>query len=198
MWKIGLTGSIATGKSTVLAAFAALGVPVLSSDAVVHELYRGTAVAPVAALFPGSDRGGVIDRAELNRQLRVAPEKLARLEALIHPMVRARIAAFLAAEAARGAPVAVIEIPLLYEGAHDYGLDRVVVTVADEALIRQRALARPGMSVDKLGTILARQVPQAEKRKRGDYVIDTSNSLGETEQAVAVLLAELRAHPKGK
>src|SRR6185369_13246467 len=121
MQKLGLTGSIASGKSTALKAFTELGVPVFSSDDVVHELYRGEAVAPIEALFPGAVRDGEVDRAELSRQLVGAPQKLKALEAIVHPLVRARIARFLAEAEADGAALAVVDIPLLYETGYPYG-----------------------------------------------------------------------------
>lgn len=188
MLKLGLTGSIATGKSTVLAAFAALGEPVFSSDAAVHELYAGKAVAPVGTAFPGVVRAGQIDRVALSAALVADPKRLAELEQIVHPLVRQRIAAFLKAAEATGAPLAVVDIPLLFEGGHDYGLDKVAVTVCDEAIQRRRALARPGMTVEKLETILARQLPQAEKRKRADYIFDTSGPIEATEAEVKALV----------
>ena len=191
MPQLGLTGSIASGKSTVLKTFAELGVPVFSSDDVVHELYRGEAVAPIDAAFPGAAQNGEIDRAELSRQLLAAPEKLKALEALVHPLVRARIARFLAEAEAAGAALAVVDIPLLYETGYSYGLDKVAVTSAPDAVIRERALARPGMTVEKLGAILARQLPQAEKLKRADYIVDTSGTIADTRNAVAALVETL-------
>jgi dephospho-CoA kinase len=191
MLKLGLTGSIASGKSSVLRIFAELGVPVFSSDDVVHELYRGEAVAPIAALFPGTVQNGEVDRAELSRRLLGAPDKLEALEAIVHPLVRARIARFLDEAAATGARLAVVDIPLLFETGYPYGLDKVAVTVAPDAVLRQRALARPGMTVEKLDAILARQLPQAEKRKRADYILDTSGTMADTRNAVADLVETL-------
>lgn len=191
MFKLGLTGSIATGKSTALQAFAALGVPTFSSDDVVHELYRGEAVAPVEAAFPGVATGGAIDRQKLSKILVDHPQRLRDLEAIVHPLVRARITRFLAEAEASGAPLAVVDIPLLYERGIDWGLDAVVVTVVDEAEQRRRALARPGMTVDKLEAILARQLPQAEKRARADYTLDTSRPIDSTRADVAALVGKL-------
>jgi dephospho-CoA kinase len=191
MLKLGLTGSIASGKSSVLRIFAELGVPVFSSDDVVHELYRGEAVAPIAALFPGTVQNGEVDRAELSRRLLGAPDKLEALEAIVHPLVRARIARFLDEAAATGARLAVVDIPLLFETGYPYGLDKVAVTAAPDAVLRQRALARPGMTVEKLDAILARQLPQAEKRKRADYILDTSGTMADTRNAVADLVETL-------
>jgi dephospho-CoA kinase len=197
MWKIGLTGSIATGKSTALKAFADLGIPTFSSDEAVHELYAGEAVPLVDALFPGVAQGGKIDRGLLSQRLLAEPARLAELEAAVHPLVRQRIAKFLADAESSGAGIAVVDIPLLFEGGHDWGLDAVAVTMVDEKIQRERALARPGMTVDKLSAILARQMPQAEKRQRADYILDTSVSIAETTKAVVALVAALRASPQG-
>lgn len=197
MWKIGLTGSIATGKSTVLAAFADLGVPVFSSDAAVHELYRGEAVPLIERLFPGVIHNGEVDRQRLSAALIAAPARLSELEAAIHPLVRMRIASFLDEQEQNGSAIAAVDIPLLFEGGFDYGLDRIAVTIVDNATQRRRVLDRPGMSVEKLDAILARQMPQAEKRKRADYVFDTSGPIERTRKEVATLVAALRANPKG-
>ena len=129
MLKLGLTGSIATGKSTVLKAFADLGIPTFSSDEAVHELYRGAAVAPVEAAFPGVAVGGIIDRDKLSRQLIGHPARLQQLEAIVHPLVRARIRDFLSDAAVLGEPMAVVDIPLLFENGVDWGLDAIIVTV---------------------------------------------------------------------
>ena len=196
MWKLGLTGTIASGKSTVLAAFAALGVPTFSSDEAVHDLYRGAAVPVVEALFPGVSHNGAIDRGELAKRIVERPERLRELEAAVHPMVRTRIAKFLAEAEAAGADLAVVDIPLLFETGFDYGLDRVATTWAPDAEIRARALARDGMTVEKLEAILARQLPQDEKRKRADFVIETFGPLERTQAAVVALVDRLRRNPK--
>ncbi len=196
MWKLGLTGSIATGKSTVLKMFKDLGVPTFSSDEAVHELYRGAAVAPVEALFPGVTKNGAIDREELSKRVLGHPDRLKALESVVHPLVRERIAQFLRDAESTGAKLALVDIPLLYEGGHDYGLDRVAVTAAEPATYRQRALSRPGMTVEKLEAILARQMPQDEKMKRADYVIYTEKSLAETSAAVKAIVDVLTANPE--
>lgn len=192
MLKLGLTGSIATGKSTVLNALAALGIPTFSSDEAVHQLYAGEAVGPVDRLFPGVGVSGTIDRGELSKRLLAQPGRLKDLEAVVHPLVRQRIAKFLADSEASGADIAVVDIPLLYEGGHDWGLDAVIVTAVDAAEQRRRALARPGMTAEKLDAILARQMPQAEKIARADYVLDTGKSLEETQNDVVRLVKRLR------
>jgi len=193
MFKLGLTGSIASGKSTVLGYFAARGVPVFSSDDAVHELYRGEAVAPVEVLFPGVAPDGVIDRTELSRRLVAEPARLAALEAVVHPLVRARIARFLDEAAAAGAELAVVDIPLLFENGVDWGFDAVLVTTVDAEEQRRRALARPGMTVEKLAAILARQMPQAEKARRATYVVDTTGDRAAVREEVEALIDTLQA-----
>jgi len=193
MWRIGITGSIATGKSTVLKAFADLGVPVFSADQAVAELYARDAVAPVEALFPGVTKDGVIDKTVLSAQLAADPTGFKRLEAVVHPLVRARIAAFMDQAEASGQALAVVEVPLLFESGHDYGFDALGVTWVDEAIQRQRALARPGMTVDKLQTILARQLPQAEKKARATYLFDTAMPVAQTIAMVTALVAAIKA-----
>ena len=196
MFRLGLTGSIATGKSTALRAFADLGIPVFSSDDAVHDLYRAEAVPPVEAVFPGVTTEGAIDRGKLSAILVAHPERLKSLEAIVHPLVRARIERFLAAAEASGAKLAVVDIPLLFERGIDWGFDAVAVTVCDEAEQRRRALARPGMTVEKLDAILARQMPQAEKRARADYILDTGTSIDSTRRDVAALVGKLLRSPE--
>jgi dephospho-CoA kinase len=165
---------------------------VFSSDAAVHELYRGDAVAPIEAAFPGTTRNGEVDRTALSRVLK-EPAQLKALEEIVHPLVRAKVAKFVAQAEASGAALAVVDIPLLFESAHDYGLDAVAVVAASDATLRERALARPGMSVEKLEAILARQLPQAEKKRRADYIIDTDQPIAATREAVRRLVEVLRA-----
>lgn len=191
MFTLGLTGSIATGKSTALEAFRALGVPVFSADEAVHQLYRGEAVAPVDALFPGVGASGEIDRAELSRRLLADPPGLPKLEAIVHPLVRAKIEAFLAEARASGAKLAVVDIPLLFERGIDWGFDAVLVTTVDAGEQARRALKRPGMSVEKLEAILARQMPQAEKIARADYVLDTGQPVEANRAAIRALTEKL-------
>jgi dephospho-CoA kinase len=193
MWRLGLTGSIATGKSTVLKAFSDLGVPVFSADEAVAELYGGDAVAPVEALFPGVTTAGRIDKTLLSHRLAADPSGFRRLEAVVHPLVRARIARFMDEAEAAGHALAVVEVPLLFESGYDYGFDAIGVTWVDDAIQRQRALARPGMSGEKLDTILARQLPQAEKKARATYLFDTGLPIEQTVAMVAALVASIRA-----
>ncbi len=197
MYRLGLTGSIATGKSTVLKMFAARGVPVFSADEAVHRLYAGDGVAIVEALFPGTTADGAVDRRKLSARLLAQPQRLAELEAAIHPLVRAEVAAFFARAAAEGASLAVIDIPLLLETGFDYGLDGIAVTFCSDATQRQRALARDGMTVEKLDAILARQLPQADKRKQATVVFDTDRPLAEIEQMVEALVESAAARREG-
>ncbi len=193
MWRIGITGSIATGKSTVLEAFKALGVPVYSADAAVAELYAGEAVALVEALFPGVAVNGTVDKTLLSQRLAADPSGFQRLEAVVHPLVRARIARFMDDAEKSGAALAVVEVPLLFESGYDYGFDAVGVTTVAEPIQRQRALARPGMTVEKLDAILARQLPQAQKRARATYAFDTGGTVAETAERVKALVASIQA-----
>jgi dephospho-CoA kinase len=193
MLKLGLTGSIAAGKSTVLKTFAEEGLPTFSSDDAVHALYRGAAVAPVEAAFPGVVKVGEIDRAALSAILVAHPQRLKDLEAIVHPLVRAEIVRFLATAEATGADMAVVDIPLLFERGIDWGFDKVLVVAVDPATQRTRALARPGMTVEKLDAILARQLPQAEKLRRADHVIWTDGALEDTRRQVLDLIHTLRA-----
>ena len=192
MKRIGITGSIATGKSTLLAAFAKCGVPVLSADEAVARLYAGKAVQPVEALFPGVAVHGIVDRAELARRLAADPAGFKQLEAVVHPLVREEIAEFLAEAEDAGHAVAAVEVPLLFESGHDYGFDIIAVTFVDDATQRQRVLARPGMTVEKLESLLARQMPQAEKKSRADWLFDTSRPIAEIDAEVAQRVAALR------
>ncbi|WP_043624232.1 dephospho-CoA kinase [Ensifer sp. ZNC0028] len=190
---LGLTGSIAMGKSTTAQMFRDFGVPVNDADEAVHQLYSGEAVAPVEAAFPGSTRDGKVDRAELSRQLMQAPERLRELEAIVHPLVRGKEQEFLAENRAANAPFVVLDIPLLFETGAEKRVDRVVVVTCSAELQRQRALKRPGMTEEKLAMILARQVPDSEKRKRADYIIDTSDSFDVTRAQVKAVVDQLAA-----
>ncbi len=180
MLRVGLTGSIATGKSTVLAAIGAMGVPTYSADEAVHALYAGKAAPLIEAAFPGTLTDGVVDRKKLAAALAAEPQRLAELESLIHPLVREKAMAFFDRAETEGADIAVLEIPLLFETASSYGLDRIIVTYCDPAIQRARALAREAMTGEKLDFLLSRQLDQDEKRRRADIVIDTSGSMDQT------------------
>lgn len=197
MWRIGVTGSIATGKSTLLRAFEKVGVPTFSADAAVAELYEGEVVAQVEALFPGVTRDKKIDRQELARRLASAPDKFKALEAVVHPLVRQKIANFMDRAAAEGHVAVAVEVPLLFESGHDYGFDAIAVTFVDQTIQAARIMARPGMTVDKRDTLLARQMPQDEKKRRATYLFDTERPRDEIDAEVAALVADLKAKGQG-
>lgn len=180
----------------MLKAFADLGVPVFSADQAVAELYAGEAVPVVEALFPGVAKNGVIDKQELSRKLAADPESFKQLEAVVHPLVRKKIAEFLDEAEQGGMALAVVEVPLLFESGHEYGFDAIGVTWVEETIQRERALARDGMSGEKLETILARQLPQAEKKARATYVFNTGLPLEQTVAMVAALVASIRARER--
>ena len=190
----GLTGSIAMGKSETAKMLAARGIPVFDSDAAVHDMYAagGEAVEPLRALVQEAIGGDGVDRRKLASLVQADPALLKRIEAIVHPLVRARQATFLA-DAARHAELAVLDIPLLFETGREKEVDVVIVVSAYEAQQRERALARPGMTAEKLDFILSRQVPDAVKRAKADYVIDTSVSLADTARHVERLIADIRA-----
>jgi dephospho-CoA kinase len=174
MLVVGLTGSIGMGKSTAAAHLRARGVPVFDADAEVHDLYRGEAATGIEAAFPGTTGPEGVDRQRLSEALARETGGFSRLEAIVHPLVRRREKAFLIRSAASGADIAVLDVPLLYETGLDAALDAVIVVSSDADLQRQRVLARPGMTPDKLAQILTRQMPDGEKRRRAHFVVDTN------------------------
>ncbi|TPK20866.1 dephospho-CoA kinase [Mesorhizobium sp. B2-5-9] len=189
---LGLTGSIGMGKSTTARMFAEAGVPVHDSDETVHRLYAGKAAPLVEAAFPGTTVHGSVDRAKLGARVLGDAAALKKLEAIIHPLVRADADAFLARHRAAGESIVVLDIPLLFETGGRGRVDKVVVVTAPAEVQRQRVLARPGMSEEKLASILARQVPDAEKRRLADFVIDTGEGLDAARAAVASIIAEIK------
>lgn len=190
---LGLTGSVGMGKSTVAAMFESLGVPVFDADAAVHRLQgpSGVLVERIEAAFPGTTGPSGVDRAKLGAAVFEDPASLARLEAIVHPAVRAARAEFLLEHS--GAKLVVFDIPLLFEKGGASDVDAVLVVSASEKVQRQRVLARPGMTPERFARILALQLPDAEKRARADHLIDTDRSLAETEAAVARLVDKLVA-----
>ena len=188
---LGLTGSIGMGKSTTARLFAEEGVPVNDADQVVHDLYRGEAVAPVAAAFPGTVRDGAIDRQELSRQLAADPARFKDIEAIVHPLVRQKETDFVAHHRAIGTPLVVLDIPLLFEVGGEGRVDRIVVVTCDADEQRRRVLARPGMTDEKFRLILSRQVPDAEKRQRADFILDTGHGIEEARRNVRAIIAAL-------
>ncbi|QRG08194.1 dephospho-CoA kinase [Xanthobacter dioxanivorans] len=191
MWILGLTGSIGMGKSATARLFRAHGVPVHDADASVHGLYRGAAVGPVEAAFPGVARDGAVDRAALGARVLGDGEAMRRLEAIVHPLVRAEEESFLASARAAGARLVVLDIPLLFETGGAGRADAIAVVSAPKAVQRARVLDRPGMTDDKFEAILAKQMPDAEKRRRAHFVIDTGRGYASAEHQVAGIVRAL-------
>ena len=195
MFVLGLTGSIGMGKSTAGRFFAEAGVPVHDADGVVHRLYEGEAAAAIEAAFPGTAASGKVDRAKLAERVLDNPAAIRRLEAIIHPLVRESEAKFLAETAARGEPVAVLDIPLLFETGAQERVDAVVVVSAGPEAQRTRVLGRPGMTESKLEAILAKQMPDVEKRRRAHFVVDSSGGLDSARAQVHGILRAVAGLP---
>ena len=196
MFILGLTGSLGMGKSTTARFFAEEGVPVHDADAVVHRLYEGEAAAAIEAAFPGTTAGGKVDRTRLAARVLGDGAALARLEAIVHPLVQDAERRLIAEARTRGKKVAVLDIPLLFESGADRRVDAVVVVSAPPEVQRARVLERPGMTVEKLEAILARQMPDAEKRARADFVVDTSQGFDAARAQVRAILAAVATMPK--
>lgn len=190
---IGLTGSIGMGKSTTAKMFAEAGVPVHDSDEAVHRLYSGAAVPLVEAAFPGVTVDGRIDRNLLGQRVIGNSDAIRKLETIVHPLVRADADAFLARHRAAGAKIVVLDIPLLFETGGRDRVDKVVVVSAPAEVQRERVLARPGMTAEKFEAILARQVPDAEKRRLADFVVDTGAGMEAARHSVRQIIEALTA-----
>jgi dephospho-CoA kinase len=195
MFVIGLTGSIAMGKSTTARLFAEEGVPVHDADAAVHRLYEGAAVAPIEAAFPGVTKDGKVDRTALGQRVAGDKDALRRLEQIVHPLVRGTETEFLRKAEASGAKVVVLDIPLLFETGGDKRVDAVVVVSAPADIQRARLLER-GIGMDRLEALLARQMPDAEKRARADFVVDSSQGIEPARTQVRQILAAVANMPK--
>lgn len=193
---LGLTGSIGMGKSTTAKLFAEAGVPVYDADATVHKIYEGEAAPAIEAAFPGTTMDGRVDRTKLSAQVVHDPAAMKRLEQVVHPMLSAYHNRFLADAESAGAPVAVVDVPLLYETGGEKRVDAVVVVTTNRELQRKRILARDNMTAEKLDAILARQLPDAEKRKRADFVVDTSDGLDPVRARIREILAEAARMPR--
>ena len=185
---LGLTGSIGMGKSAIADMFRAAAVPVHDSDGAVHALYRGAAVAPIGQVFPQAIVDGIVDRARLSQSVLDDPAALRRLEAIVHPLVKQEREAFLAATAAASRAIVVLDIPLLFEIGAETSVDAVVVVSAPESVQKSRVLARPGMTEEKFAAIVAKQVPDSEKRRRAHFWIDTSRHFATSVAQVAGIL----------
>jgi dephospho-CoA kinase len=193
---LGLTGSIGMGKSTTAKLFAEAGVPVYDADAVVHELYEGEAAPAIEAAFPGTTSNGKVDRPKLSARVVHDAAAMKRLEAIVHPMLGASRQKFFADAEASGAPVAVVDVPLLFETGGEERVDAVVVVTTSPELQRERVLARGTMDDEKFNSILARQMPDEEKRRRADFVVDTSNGLDPVRARIRDILNQAAKMPR--
>ncbi|MGB3445794.1 MAG: dephospho-CoA kinase [Xanthobacteraceae bacterium] len=193
---LGLTGSIGMGKSTTAKMFAEAGVPVYDADATVHRLYEGEAAAAIEAAFPGTTVNGKVDRALLSPRVVHDAEAMKQLESIVHPMLRAHHQQFLDDAEKSGASVAVVDVPLLYETGGENRVDAVVVVTTAPDVQRERILARDGMTPEKLDAILAKQLPDAEKRRRADFIVDTSHGLDPVRIRVREILDEVAKLPR--
>lgn len=191
MFRLGLTGSIGTGKSTTAAIFREFGIPVYDADAAVHELYAGEAAAAIEAEFPGTVQHGVVDRKRLGAIVSGNPERFKALEAIVHPLVRAKEEAAIAAAEKAGARLIVLDIPLLFETGAEGRCDAILVTVVDADEQKRRVLARPGMSEPLFHAILAKQMSMDEKRRRAHMILDTGRGLEAARADIRKLLDEL-------
>lgn len=196
MFILGLTGSIGMGKSATAKMFAEEGVPVHDADAAVHRLYEGEATPLIEAAFPGTTSGGKVDRAKLGQRVLGDKEAIARLEAIVHPLVMQARERFVADAERSGAKVAVLDVPLLFETGGDKRVDAVVVVSAPAEVQRARVFERPGMTDDKFAIILTKQTPDAEKRARADFVVDTSKGFDAARAQVRDILKAVATMPK--
>src|SRR3954469_10190301 len=196
MFVLGLTGSLGMGKTTPARFFAEAGVPVHDADAVVHRLYEGTAVAAIEAAFPGTTANGQVDRITLAARVLGDNAALKRLEAIVHPLVHEAERRLLAEAEATGEKVAVLDIPLLFETGGDQRVDAVAVVSAPQEVQTARVLERAGMTMEKLEAILAQQMPDAEKRRRADFVVDTSQGFDTARAQVRAILDAIATMPQ--
>ena len=196
MFILGLTGSLGMGKSVTARFFAEQGVPVHDADAVVHRLYEGQAAAAIEAAFPGTTAGGKVDRDKLAARVLGDSAALKRLEAIVHPLVQEAERRLLTEAEARGEKVAVLDIPLLFETGGEKRVDAVVVVSAPPEVQRSRVLERPGMTVEKLEAIMAKQMPDEEKRRRADFVVDTSRGFEAARADVRAILDAVATMPR--
>jgi dephospho-CoA kinase len=188
---VGLTGSIGMGKSTAAARFLERGIAVFDADAEAHRLYAGPIAADIEQAFPGATADGKVDRAKLSALLLGKPEKFKELEAIVHPRIRASERRFIQAEHAKGAPIAVLEVPLLFEAGGYQAVDVIVVVSAADEVQRSRVLSRPGMSETKFATIRSRQLSEAEKKARADFVVETGGTVENCHSQIDAVIAKL-------
>jgi dephospho-CoA kinase len=193
---LGLTGSIGMGKSTTAKLFAEAGVPVYDADATVHQLYEGEAAPAIEAAFPGTTAGGKVDRQKLSARVVHDPAAMKQLEQIVHPMLGASRQKFFEEAKRAGAPVTVVDVPLLYETGGEKRVDAVVVVTTSPENQRARIMARGTMTSEALDSILARQLPDAEKRKRADFVVDTSHGLDPVRAQIRDILQQVVKMPQ--
>jgi len=193
---LGLTGSLGMGKTTTAQLFAEEGVPTFDADAAVHRLYEGEAVSLIERAFPGTTSAGRVDRARLAERVVGDADALKKLESIVHPLVRAAQQAFLAEAERNGAAVAVLDIPLLFETGGQERVDKVVVVSAPAEMQRERVLARPEMTEEKFAAMLRRQMPDSEKRRQADFVVDTSRGIEPAREQVRAILRTLAGAPR--
>jgi dephospho-CoA kinase len=193
---LGLTGSIGMGKSTTAKLFAEAGVPVYDADATVHQLYEGEAAPAIEAAFPGTTAGGKVDRQKLSARVVHDPAAMKQLEHIVHPMLGASRQKFFEEAERAGAPVTVVDVPLLYETGGEKRVDAVVVVTTSPENQRARIMARGTMTSEALDSILARQLPDAEKRKRADFVVDTSHGLDPVRAQIRDILQQVVKMPQ--
>jgi dephospho-CoA kinase len=196
MFILGLTGSLGMGKSTTARLFAEEGLTVHDADAVVHRLYEGEAVAAIEAAFPGTTVAGKVDRQKLSARVLGDEQAVRRLEAIVHPLVQKAESDLVAQARARGESVVVLDIPLLFETGADQRVDAVAVVSAPPEVQRARVLQRPGMTIDKFEAMLGRQMPDADKRHRADFVVDTSSGLEAARAQIRAILGAIATMPK--
>ena len=196
MFILGLTGSIGMGKSTTARFFAEAGVPVHDADATVHRLYEGEAAPAIETAFPGTTAGGKVDRAKLAARVLGDKAALKRLESIVHPLVRKAEVRFLGEAERKGAPVVVLDIPLLFETSGHERVDAIVTVTAPAGVQRARLLQRPGLTEEKLEALIANQLPDADKRRRADFVVDSSQGLDAARAQVRNILIEVATMPK--
>jgi dephospho-CoA kinase len=193
---LGLTGSIGMGKSTTAQLFAEAGVPVYDADAAVHKVYEAEAAPAIEAAFPGTTVDGKVDRNRLSAKVVHDPAAMKQLEQIVHPMLRAYHQKFLDDAERSGVPVAVVDVPLLFETGGEKRVDAVVVVTTSQKLQRERILSRDNMTSEKLDAILARQLPDADKRKRADFVVDTSHGLDPVRAQIRDILQQVAKMPR--
>ena len=196
MLVLGLTGSIGMGKSTTAKFFAEEGVPVHDADAIVHALYEDKAVPLIEAAFPGTTDAGKVDRGRLGNAVIGNAEALKKLEHIVHPLVREAVREFLAKAEAGGKSIVVLDVPLLFETGGDARVDAVVVATAPHEMQQARLLERDGMTLEKMMALLAKQMPDAQKREKADFLVDTSQGLDSAREQVRAILAAAEKLPK--